>query len=973
MKKLVAAFFGASALLAALAAHGQISLPWPGPGAVGPSCTPNTAGGGTDANTIALYHFDGNGNNTGVWGPITNLATVGTATYSSTRSQFGGQSGFFTASGATAYFQTAANVAYVLGYSDLTIEWWEYWPSIPANIGWLNDSNASVYLAGQSSAGGTGWNALLAAGFANAGGGLWPLSQFHANQWQHVAMVLTNAATAPVVNMYVDGTRVGAGNATFSNGSTIPVQTGQGNAQWWFGRSDGSFFFFPTGSYIDEVRISTIARYSGASFTVPTQAFCDPQSSYVGPGDVASGAKAWWGTRAYNKAAAKATQKLVNIRRASDSVTCDVLADFQTGGPGITNACSSATSNGQTAFNFCSGTQCFVTKAYDQSGALQCGGAACDVSQATTANQPQFNFNCFYSFACIQYTTSSMTLASPTGPALTLPFSASGLGARTGAFAANGVFYSQGSTVAQFLYANVANRVELSNTGTSSTVTASDSANHSLTGIFNGASSSITVDGTNTAVTGVTGATTSGVFNLGLAPITATISEMGVWGSDLTSSATALCTNEYNYAIPGSTCGSISTAQCVVSGGSALLGNNTFTSPGGLNTYTMVGNGTVTCPSTRQVKGCIIGGGANGGAGGIGLDGGGGGGSMVFATPTLAAGGNAITVGAAGNNSVALTLTALAGGAGGFNASSGTPGNVGASGGSGGGGAGDGSSCSVGCAAGAAPFGPNAHAGASAATVGTGNGAGGGGAGADASGTNGGVGKACPIDGVTYAGGGNSAAAGTPGTGYLNAGGGSSGTQAKPGKVILQEFTTPSGTWHQVNATVPTFTNQGINNQSVFRANYRIASYNGGLSAGTMVRITFGNSTVSSSAQNIGPVFFGHPVNNTGTSDFQGDQVQLTFNSGSSTATIPAGGSIVSDPVLYSWTPTKDSMVSFNWAGTPGSNPPGNLSFTNVTSNNPIGGGPGYQYNAFGAGTEVVGFTMTASQVFMVSKIEVLY
>jgi len=32
MKKLVAAFFGASALLAALSAHGQISLPWPGPG-----------------------------------------------------------------------------------------------------------------------------------------------------------------------------------------------------------------------------------------------------------------------------------------------------------------------------------------------------------------------------------------------------------------------------------------------------------------------------------------------------------------------------------------------------------------------------------------------------------------------------------------------------------------------------------------------------------------------------------------------------------------------------------------------------------------------------------------------------------------------------------------------------------------------------------------------------------------------------
>lgn len=45
--------------------------------------------------------------------------------------------------------------------------------------------------------------------------------------------------------------------------------------------------------------------------------------TYTGPGDVVSGATAWYGLRAYNAAYATAKSKAVNLRRASDNATCD--------------------------------------------------------------------------------------------------------------------------------------------------------------------------------------------------------------------------------------------------------------------------------------------------------------------------------------------------------------------------------------------------------------------------------------------------------------------------------------------------------------------------------------------------------------------------------------------------------------------------------------------------------------------------
>ena len=80
-------------------------------------------------------------------------------------------------------------------------------------------------------------------------------------------------------------------------------------------------------------------------------------SAYVGPGDIVSGATAWYGLRAYSAAvAATGTQKAINIRRASDNTTKDILIRKK------------RQSRSPTASTFCASTTCYVTKWYDQSG-----------------------------------------------------------------------------------------------------------------------------------------------------------------------------------------------------------------------------------------------------------------------------------------------------------------------------------------------------------------------------------------------------------------------------------------------------------------------------------------------------------------------------------------------------------------------------------------------------------------------------
>jgi hypothetical protein len=122
---------------------------------------------------------------------------------------------------------------------------------------------------------------------------------------------------------------------------------------------------------------------------------------YAGPGDVVSGAKAWYGLRAYTLAIANAgTQKLFDAIRTSDSQTCSFLV-ASNGGVGNSTSCSGAFGTGSLS-TFCNATTCSVSKLYDQSG------NGFDVTQATVAKQPTIVLNCLGSLPCMQFARASL-------------------------------------------------------------------------------------------------------------------------------------------------------------------------------------------------------------------------------------------------------------------------------------------------------------------------------------------------------------------------------------------------------------------------------------------------------------------------------------------------------------------------------------------------------------------------------------
>lgn len=85
--------------------------------------------------------------------------------------------------------------------------------------------------------------------------------------WHHVALVFVQATS---VSLYVDGNRVAtsASNPTIGSSTTLFLE----------GLASAGFDW--TGA-LDEVRVSTVARYSGTTYTVPTAAFVSDSDTSV--------------------------------------------------------------------------------------------------------------------------------------------------------------------------------------------------------------------------------------------------------------------------------------------------------------------------------------------------------------------------------------------------------------------------------------------------------------------------------------------------------------------------------------------------------------------------------------------------------------------------------------------------------------------------------------------------------------------
>jgi len=336
-------------------------------------------------------------------------------------------------------------------------------------------------------------------------------------------------------------------------------------------------------------------------------AVCSGGGGYQGPGDVVSGATAWYGLRGYNAAYATGSNNAINIRRASDNSTSNIVIlsngnlDTATAasfagtdatasctvsgtsatcsgasatihvndpvtGTGITVPCVVTATNGSTTATISiagTTTSCgtigtattltfqvalFATEAYDQSG------NTIHITQATSGSQPQVLLSCASALPCF-YFNGAQKLVSGTISTHAQPITFSYVGNRKANFSAINIAMSTflAGSNCDLGWDSTANAV-YGFCGTRTNITGvSDGVLHSVSGVMNGASSPFNVDGTvttinvNTAATGTQIAIGDNPASYSQA-LVGYLSETGLWPTGFTSgNQTSMCHQQFTY------------------------------------------------------------------------------------------------------------------------------------------------------------------------------------------------------------------------------------------------------------------------------------------------------------------------------------------------------------------------------------------------------------------------------------------
>jgi hypothetical protein len=211
-------------------------------------------------------------------------------------------------------------------------------------------------------------------------------------------------------------------------------------------------------------------------------------ATYTGPGDVVASAAAWWGLRAYS--AATRGNPAINVCNVADVACADMSTDATTGALVVTTVGGSS----------CSVVTCTVKTIYDQSGALNCTSAACNLTNATIAQRPVLTLNCIGSLPCLTSSSSAGSMASAANGSIFTPYTVVAGAQRTGNFTAYNTLLSNTAGTEGLWFHNTGNAVFIAN-GTEFNFAASNSAWHVLQVVGNGASSSTTTDGTTNSIT----------------------------------------------------------------------------------------------------------------------------------------------------------------------------------------------------------------------------------------------------------------------------------------------------------------------------------------------------------------------------------------------------------------------------------------------------------------------------------------
>lgn len=206
--------------------------------------------------TMLLTHFDGTNGATSTTDAsgLNTISLLNGGQLATAQSKFGGSS-YLSGSTSTAVAQMP-DQTWLRGTANITYEAWVYSTSFPAVATlFRKDPNTTPYACLRYN--GSQWQLWLDS--TGASPDLAATAAMSANTWYHIALVRYNGTWT----LYQNGVSIGsiAGNRTFGN-STSPFGIGNlpnvGGGPWL--------------GYIDEVRVSNIARYT-ANFTPPSAAF----------------------------------------------------------------------------------------------------------------------------------------------------------------------------------------------------------------------------------------------------------------------------------------------------------------------------------------------------------------------------------------------------------------------------------------------------------------------------------------------------------------------------------------------------------------------------------------------------------------------------------------------------------------------------------------------------------------------------
>jgi len=207
-----------------------------------------------------LLHMDGTGSTfVDSSGTPKTITANGNATQTTDQSQFGGKSAVFDGSGD--WINTNTSDGLTFGTGDFTIEFWARpTGSQPSNPRIIGNLSANAFSTGD-------WVltqnlncGFYAYNYQSGGSPIVSLGSSLTNDtWAHVAIVRSGSSWS----MYKDGARVSTNtwSGSLDNGTRRLVVGSSGNTgEAWTG-------------YIDELRVTKVARYAGSTITVRTAAF----------------------------------------------------------------------------------------------------------------------------------------------------------------------------------------------------------------------------------------------------------------------------------------------------------------------------------------------------------------------------------------------------------------------------------------------------------------------------------------------------------------------------------------------------------------------------------------------------------------------------------------------------------------------------------------------------------------------------